>query len=88
MTVGAGRARAEASRARTAALEALAAGFYWGAWASFKALRLVLLVVAAPLWGSGWLARRAVWPAARWSWSAVRLGWDDARDGRRGGGGG
>lgn len=50
--------------------------------------RAVLTVIAAVLFGLGWVAAktsRAVWPALAWTGTALAIGWDEAR-GRPGGG--
>ena len=56
--------------------------------------RLLLTVIAAALYGLGWLAAKtvtvtgkllgAVWLALAWSAVAVKVGWNEARAGTRG----
>ena len=57
----------------------LRAGLYWVGWAVATAVFLVLLAVGGLLYGTGWAARRIIWPALVWVASAVRLGWEDGR---------
>lgn len=52
--------------------------------------RALLTVIAAVLYGIGWVAAKTVavvWLAVAWSYAAVKVGWSDARgpvSGRRG----
>lgn len=41
-------------------------------------LRLLLTIVAAVLYGLGWLAGKVSFVVS-WAWSAAMVGWDDAR---------
>lgn len=73
------RARLSVADARTALVGVLAVVFYRTGWLVFTVVRFALLAAGAPLWGAGWLARRALWPAAKWCGAAVALGWADGQ---------
>jgi len=49
--------------------------------------RTVLMVIAAVLFGLGWVTARAfsvLWLAVTWSWTAVRVGWESSHGPSRG----
>jgi hypothetical protein len=60
-----------------------AAGLGWVlyaiGWLLAKTLRTVATVIAATLFGIGWLASAAAWPGLCWCGRAVRLGWQEGR---------